>query len=322
MRRIVLGLIMLAAAACTSPAPAAKEPATSRVVDVAGEQSPEPSVAAPVFTIAPPMVEVGPASGDEITGPGTFERSLTIDGVVRRYVLHIPADAWAMPRVPLVVDLHGLGSSPEAQDELTGFTAKADEAGFVVAQPAAGGELPTWQAGGASPVDVVFVRALVEDVRAHVAAGPVFAAGFSNGAGMAHRLACDAPDLVAAIGVVAGAYPDAGPCPTPVPVVAFHGTADPVVPFPGAGSFLPAIEDWAVSWADLAGCTGSRRDALTDDVTATTWEGCATGVVLYVVDGGRHGWPGTASVSRIINSTDSISATDVIWRFFMDVDGG
>ena len=262
------------------------------------------------------------AAGDDVSGPGTFDRTIQIGGAARKYVLHIPDAAWVGDGVRLVLDLHGLGSTPAIHDDLSRFRAKADEKGFVVAQPAAAGAIPTWQAGASPSTDVDFLLAVIADVAGHVALADVFAAGFSNGAGMAHRLACDAPGSVAAIGTVAGAYPDTGPCEAAVAVIAFHGTLDPVVPFGGAGSLLPDVMEWADQWALRSGCDTTEVTQQAADVNRTVWGGCDQGsaVQVYEITSGFHGWPGTKSEGRIINSTMSISATDLMWDFFLTID--
>jgi polyhydroxybutyrate depolymerase len=132
----------------------------------------------------------------------------------------------------------------------------------------------------------------------------------SNGAGMADRAACRLAERVAAIGPVAGAYPrwrGCGPC-RPVPVVAFHGTSDDVIPYGGLGDALPSIPAWAAAWADRNGCAPhpqTRR--LPGGVIRRTWRGRAP-VTLYTITGGGHDWPRADDVG--------IDATDVICAFF------
>jgi polyhydroxybutyrate depolymerase len=91
-----------------------------------------------------------------------------------------------------------------------------------------------------------------------------------------------------------------------------------VVPFGGLAGFLPEIPVWSAGWADRNGCPQeSQQERVTADVVRVWWEGCPEGadVEFYVVEGGLHGWPGTSSGSRLLNSTDTINATDVIWEF-------
>ena len=57
----------------------------------------------------------------------------------------------------------------------------------------------------------------------------IYATGISNGAQLSFRLACKAPDLIAAIATIAGSYPPFDDCDDdrPIPLIAFHGTAEP-----------------------------------------------------------------------------------------------
>lgn len=337
-------IVAFAAAACstssTPPEETVAAPGSTTVTSTDPSATEPPGVTStlPADTSVPPATSVSPSTtrgpqsgtgdggpdtpvlvtGDAVTGPGSYRRVMAIAGIEREYVLHIPDQAWDTTEVALVIDLHGLGSTPESQDDLSGFLAKAQEIGFALAQPQAAGVIPTWQAGVTPSPDVEFLRVMISDVSSHLALDAVFAVGFSNGGGMTHRLACDAPEELAAIASVAGAYPDTGPCTGSVPVLAFHGTRDPVVPFRGAGVLLPDVTEWASSWADRAGCTDVSTTSVADDVRVAVWEGCDPGlaVELYAVVGGGHGWPGTTSRSRFFDSTGTISATDIIWDFF------
>jgi poly(3-hydroxybutyrate) depolymerase len=53
-------------------------------------------------------------------------------------------------------------------------------------------------------------------------------------------------------------------------------------------------------------------------VVRSTWGECDAGVVLYTVEGGRHGWPGSERAIRELDSTRSIDASSLIWEFFAD----
>jgi len=224
-----------------------------------------------------------------------------------------------------VIDLHGLGSTPEDQDATSRWSAKANAEGIVLAQPAARGALPTWNPQPGTPggaLDVAFLEAVVADVAMRVTLDPgrVYVSGFSNGAGMAHRVACEAAGVVAAIGVVSGQYVVEDDCaPTrPVAVMAFHGTADVAVAFGGVGRFLPDIPTWAQGWADRDECGPvPERERVADDVVRDRWFGCAGGVEveLYTIEGGPHAWPGSDRPG-LFTATQSIDATDLMWEFF------
>jgi hypothetical protein len=170
----------------------------------------------------------------------------------------------------------------------------------------------------------------------------VFSTGMSNGAIMSVRLACSLSSRIAAIAPVAGAYypPDAlniNPaemCPDkrPVPMIAFHGTADTVVPFNGGlggmsgttnfrlplDTTMP-VENVMGDWSTHNGCASGRQESqVSTEVRLVQYTACTSGAVvqLYAVDGGGHTWPGAIDVPRLGYTTHQISATDLIWAFF------
>lgn len=257
--------------------------------------------------------------------PDAVTITLTVDGLERAYDLFVPEDLPADDPAALVVDLHGLGSDAAGQEAASGFAAKAAIEGFVVAQPGARGDVPTWnpQPGSqGAELDVAFLRAVVEDVSDMVSLDPgrVYVSGFSNGGGMAHRFACDAGDIVAAVGTVSGQYPAVDTCDAsePVAVISFHGTADLVVGYRGFGDVLPAIPEWAEDWAERNGCAPvPARDRIAEDVLLDRWTACAGRgeVQLHTIEGGAHAWPGS-NLPGFFAPTQSIDATDVMWEFF------
>lgn len=276
--------------------------------------------AAPSATTAPPSATSPSAAPFQVAGPGRYEGELVSGGLLRRFVLVVPESVptWA----PLVLAFHGFAGSPAALEETSGLTRLAQRRGFVLVYPEASGHPRAWQADPRlGDRDVRFVRDLVSLLTGRVSIDPsrVYAAGLSNGGGMAARLACDAADLFAAVATVAGAYPT-GACDPEraVPVVAFHGTADPIVPYGGWGILLPPVEGWAAGWAERDGCDPSAEvRVIGDDVTSRTWGGCRdqAQVVLYTIAGGGHGWPGSGRTGWG-GSTDTIDASALAWEFF------
>jgi polyhydroxybutyrate depolymerase len=238
-------------------------------------------------------------------------------GEVRSYCLHLPAGHRPGRLTPLVVNLHGIGADAAEQAILSGMDRKADSAGFAVAYPEAMNIPAAWniELCTAGPDDLAFLDELLDHLCAGFSIDParIYATGFSNGGGMTALLGCHRAELFAAIGPVAGAYPLWAACqPTrPIPVVAFHGTADHVVPYQGLGRALPPIRRWAAAWAAHNGC--DTLPTCTDhphDVTEETWrspDGAA--VTLYTIHGGGHEWPRPAAGG-------SIDATSLIWEFF------
>lgn len=254
--------------------------------------------------------------------PAGIDRRMDLEVGDRQRTFHLYTPPNLEGPAPLVVVLHGLGGSSEEVRELTAFDDAADRHGFVVAYPQALGLIPTWRAvRGFGPADVEFAAALVETVAEIVTIDreAVFVAGMSNGGAMAARLGCDLPGLFAAVGSVAGPH-ESGACEGSIrsPLIAFHGTSDRIVPYAGLGVAVAPVETWAGEWADAGDCSGPSHSRVADDVSLAAWDGCPAPVLLYTIEDGRHGWPGSAlSVGRGA-STESIDATELMWQFFLD----
>ena len=62
----------------------------------------------------------------------TFQ-AVTVDGVSRTYLLHVPARP--ENKAPLMISFHGGGYSPSSWETQTGFSTLSDSQGFIVAYP-------------------------------------------------------------------------------------------------------------------------------------------------------------------------------------------
>jgi polyhydroxybutyrate depolymerase len=268
------------------------------------------------------------------------ERKVTVGGVERSYLLYIPEKARGSNPVPAVLVFHGGLGRPENMPAVTGFNAKADEAGFVVAYPrgisrTGALEFDTWNGGlccgwarQSNVDDVGFVRTLLDDLHTIVAVDDrrVFATGFSNGAILTYRLACELADRIAAIGPVAGTQNTAECHPSgAVAIIHFHGTGDKMVPYGGgigqgvSGYPFAAVADTIAFWVQADGCPAAsvRTDSgsFIHDVYAPCRDGAA--VELYTIPGGPHGWPGGTRASATGDEpSQALNATDILWEFF------
>ena len=212
----------------------------------------------------------------------------------------------------------------------------ADEHGFIVVYPGGEGGGPRmWAQSGTARhsrmPDVVFISELIDKLQAEHRIDParIYANGFSNGGGMSFALSCTLPHRIAAIGAVGAAETLAWDwCrdSTPVPMIAFHGTADRYTPYYGGKSFVaedpfPSIPDWTAKWARRNRCDPIPVDsAMTHDVTRREYAGCANdaAVVLYTITDGGHTWPGGTELSEWLlgANTRSIDASETMWAFF------
>lgn len=245
--------------------------------------------------------------------------TLPQDGDERRYLLHIPPRA-ARPALPLVVVLHGYGSSPEQQEQLSGFSTLADKAGFAVAYPLGEGRQPQWHFMGYDDKDERFIRAVVADVGAQVPIDRrrIYVTGMSNGAQLTARLACVAPDIFAAFAPVSGNYMAFTDCKTgfTTPAMLFHGTNDRILPYSGRfKQFSP--QHWAEQRAAQNGCDAKPIIIVRhEEVSAQAWRNCRqqAEVIFYTLAGKGHSWPGSTMPERI--TSQNLDATQVMWDFF------
>jgi polyhydroxybutyrate depolymerase len=263
---------------------------------------------------------------------GSSVETLTSDGRERSYRLYLPPAYDGRRLLPLVLDFHGFAGIARDQEAYTAFKHKAEAEGFITVTPDGSGEPQRWYLAGTRlpgyTDDVAFVRQLIDSLEASLCVDParVYATGISNGGGFASLLGCELNDKIAAIAPVAGELFVAPRClgKTAIPVVAFHGTDDPVVSFTGRGGGQLGVTFGDVrgtmkQWAAFNGCNpapSSQRIAA--DVVLESYGGCARGadVHLYVIEGGGHTWPGAIDIPGLGKTTHSISATDLIWRFF------
>ena len=172
-------------------------------------------------------------------------RSLAVGGRKRTYHVHVPPQYRMEKPAPVVLALHGATMTGPLMAWFSGLNQKADQAGFLAVYPnGTGPRLSyTWNGGNCcgSAVrddvdDVAFIRAVLDDLATayHIDPQRVFAAGMSNGAVLAYRLASELSDRIAAVAPVAGPMGTATCGPKrPVPVLHFHGTDDEFVPFSG-----------------------------------------------------------------------------------------
>jgi len=272
---------------------------------------------------------------------GVTTRRVTVGGTEREYLLSIPDGYDPSRPAPLLFDFHGLASDMREQALYTGLGARGGARGYVVITPNGQGEvLRHWSLDPSATTnpDLAFVRTMLSTANRTLCIDPrrVFSTGISNGAMFSTLLACALPGRLAAIAPVAGinatAVCDPG---TPrVSVLAFHGTADPIVPYAGGEYFSGApvgrvlgvppakpVDTAIAAWAAFDGCRATAaQTSLGDDVERLEWPGCRANraVELYRIAGGGHTWPGASAVraAQLGPTTATIDATALILDFF------
>lgn len=280
---------------------------------------------------------------------GAWRHSFVHGGIERSYTLHVPPSAADQP-MPLVVMCHGAGGSAEMSERATGWSRKGAECEFLVAYPEATRPDPTrpptflrnpqiWRSGAAANEtgprgdDVAFLDALLDEIAAGYPVDPrrVYLCGFSNGASFALVAAARLSTRFAAVAAVAGKlWRSDLRMERPLPLLYMTGDADPLNPIEGGsidspwGGTIehPPIRILIDTWTRSIGCDTKpvRRedgDAVAIDHYGSGGEGAT--VVVYIVHGCGHVWPGGENVlaERITGpGTDKIDATSLIWEFF------
>ena len=178
--------------------------------------------------------------------PGVATQTLAVDGAEREYLLSVPASYDPTRPAPLILDFHGLGSDQDQQALYSGLNPKAGAAGYIVITPAGTGAIRHWSwpplLGGVADVDFVKQMLATTSRTLCIDAKRVYATGISDGAIFSTKLACALPGRLAAIAPVAGVN-GTKVCGAGTPrtsVLAFHGTADPIVPYEGGRYFAGA----------------------------------------------------------------------------------
>ena len=263
--------------------------------------------------------------------------SFVSSGEKREYLLYVPRSYDLRRPTPLVISMHGAGLWGAAQKETSQWNDLADKRRFIVVYPSGvGGKgVRVWRAepGPDLAKDVRFISELIDTLRAsyNIDSTRIYANGLSNGGGMSFVLSCTLSDRIAAVGMVAAAQTlpwtwckdDRA-----VPMIAFHGTADPEIPYNGGSSWIsprpfPSTPGWAETWARRNACEATPVESkVAADVTRRTYTNCAydAAVVLYTVEGGGHTWPGGKPLPEwfVGRTTRSIDATSLMWEFFRE----
>ncbi|HZR84163.1 MAG TPA: PHB depolymerase family esterase [Candidatus Binatia bacterium] len=248
---------------------------------------------------------------------GTRDVAIVSGARSRSFRLVVPDSAVRGEPAPLVLLFHGSNGDGEKEIAVTGLDRKAAAEGFVLA--AGDGIDRSWNSGfcrdpaGRACVadvdDVAFARDVVAAVERDVCIDPtrVYATGFSKGAAMVFRLACEASDVFSAFAPVAGAL-TTSPCAPgrPRAILIVSNAQDAAAPAPAGRSSFEAF-------LRFNGCgdatpsdqptSGARREAALECADDATTAFC-------LVDGG-HRWPGGAT-----EPDAPFRATDAVWGFF------
>jgi polyhydroxybutyrate depolymerase len=279
-----------------------------------GSASGPPSAFTPSASVA--GVPSSPAPSSIASASPTPYASGVVVGGDRPVTVRVPASYDPGRPAPLLIMLHGYGSSGPEHDAYLHLGRAVEQHGFLYAYPngttdSTGNRF--WNATDAccdfdrsGVADDAYLAGLITAIQAKLAVDPkrVYLMGHSNGGFMSYRMACVHADEVAAIVSLAGATfakpADCAPS-SAVAVLQIHGAADDIVAFAGGTlegigsgkpmSPYPGAESTVSDWATYDGCGSTPSTAkahvdvaadLTDagspaEASVTQWTGCKPG---------------------------------------------
>jgi len=226
----------------------------------------------------------------QVVGSGQFiDSTMTWNGITRYYEVYVPVTVTPNPAMLLM--LHGTQNKADPQAIISlnwGWQSVADANGFILVKPAStfNSKSGQWnwnayymdEAFQQPPDDPGFLRQLIINLTAQYSVNPkqVYVAGFSSGAQMAHRVAVELSDLVAAVVIGSGTIVGQptpppitmpGTAVAPVSIQEWHGTADGTIPpcnngttgYSGFKFYLATVDESFTYWAQQNGCTSFQN---------------------------------------------------------------
>lgn len=279
---------------------------------------------------APPAV-VRPDS----SGPKSL--TLVAGGMERRCDVY---EVEGTEKRPLVILIHCSTDTAETAVRKTGFADLAERHGFMLAVPEVAAPGKGWTShpsifGKHPPADDIgFFRYLISKLKAEYPVDPsrIYLVGQLSGGMMAYRLAAEMSGQIAAIGVVNASIGVTAtssnitsriPRPAnPVPVVAFHGWANDVLPYDGGEGTRGARSYFSVNdsmdfWREVNGCSGEPQvqrfgKRSTVAIRYPADDGFSD-VVLYKLPRADHEWP-----EAILIGVRRVTPAEIMWQFFAE----
>lgn len=194
--------------------------------------------------------EPTPPEPPEVENKQVFQ--IQIGNEQREYIVYVPSSYNENSDHPLVCHLHGGSGNGEKHYNISGWNEVAEENGFLVAYPTARAynksengcqdniAITLWNhyelkdevcAEDDLQDDVVFLSQMMDAIGTNfsVDENKVYVSGFSNGGGMASRLAVELSDRLAAVALMSGTFKDTAATYIPKRMLPIHmalGTVD------------------------------------------------------------------------------------------------
>ena len=251
---------------------------------------------------------------------GKMIKELTVNGITREYIIHVPENYNATTALPLLLSFHGLSSNMEFNYNYTNFDELAERENFIVVHP--NGIDNRWTLSASNNPDIDFIETLLDHLENDykIESNRIYSTGMSNGGNFSFTLACGLNDRIAAIASVTGlmlqmAIGDCIPS-RPLAVLHIHGTEDLIANY----AFVQGGLDF---WTDH----NNTNDfpIISDIPNIDSGDGSTVKRFEYLngnsnvevqhlkITGGGHEWPG-------FSGNMDINASDEVWNFVKNFD--
>ncbi len=253
--------------------------------------------------------------------------------ITREFILYVPQNYDENQATPLVLNFHGFGGCISDYSSEIGesyaMNALADSENFIVAYPQAAyrpeKEDVYWEPGdnGIQDIyenDIYFVEQLIEGISQthNIDLSKVYACGYSNGGMMTYSLACNRPEIFAAVGIMSGVMlSEECDGMQDIPVITFHGIDDQVLPYQG-NVWYQSVQEVIAFWLDHNNISESSLISVDlnegkvrrDEYSTQDASSCVT---LYTVfeewdKPGDHVW--------FSDQIEGITPNELLWSFF------
>ncbi len=229
------------------------------------------------------------------------EMSLPCPVGERSYHALVP-DGWdGVSKLPVLLHFHGWGRQGPLIMKHSRIAGATRKHGVLLLAP--NGQGRSWRFWSKDTRDVPFASSVLADAarRWPIDTSRIYVSGYSYGAAMAWRYACEAGRPIAALLAISGSFPDQREsCLAPVNVRHVHGTTDTVMAYPFGTD--GDIDGPVALWRDRNGCAGAPR--------VSRWQ------AVKVLPIERHEWPDCTSGKSVI--LDVHKGGHFIPRFWID----
>lgn len=257
----------------------------------------------------PPQI---PRSGQfchQSQGPRTLSR--IVDDNNRTYIVYVPEHL--KEKAPLWLVMPGAYDTADWMMNYIGLQKFATKHGiaFIVFQGSdfgwgvkfnvGLGSQPVMRGPSKGPYDINFVKSVLADAMPCIDLERIHCAGWSNGGRFCSLLASKMSEKIASIGMISSLrFPKPNHAKRAMPVLAFHGTKDPVNPWLGHGDptyWNESVLDAFDAWVNFNGCKKNVpikwKHFHGKAYRTEPQHGCRNGAIVQLVklEGFGHPWP-------------------------------